>query len=117
MQLLKDKLLSASLRHHMASAITATEKFQFAPQNTKACKKCFDKKLLDTKVFSSGETEQNLSSISKRKMIHQAGKVWQQLGFLIQYCMCSKADVSLNAGIGGGLGSLLVAVLHNSIPS
>lgn len=51
----------------MASATAATETFQetfqFAPQNTQACKKCFDKKLLNTKVFSSGETEQNLSSI------------------------------------------------------
>lgn len=38
-----------------------------------------------------------------------------QVGFLIEYCMCTKADVSLNAGIGGGLGSLPIAVLHNTI--
>lgn len=30
--------------------------------------------------------------------------------------MCSKADVSFNTGIGGGLGRLPVAILHNSFP-
>lgn len=47
----------------MSSATRATEKFQFAPQNTQACKKRFGKKLLNTKVFSSGETEQYPSRI------------------------------------------------------
>jgi len=101
----------------VASAARATEKSQFAPQNTQAFKKCFEKNLFNTEVFSSGETEQNLSGIWNRRMVHQAGKAWQQVGFLIPYRMCSKADVSLNVGIGGGLRSLLVAVLHNTIAS
>lgn len=33
-----------------------------------------------------------------------------QVGFLMEYCTCTKADVSLNAGIGGGLGHLPLAV-------